>query len=125
MIAWAGGGGCNTLQYPAIPTETLSASTCHRSTAGPPPVLPSWPPPVPQAYSNSLVDHHLILDLITPLAHAYFCGRLPAALSYSQAAILTCVGLQQHEIGGVRAGCWDAAVLCWAARGLHWISCGN
>ena len=60
------------------------------------------------------MDHHLILDLITPLAHAYFCGRLPAALSYSQAAILTCVGLQQHEIGRVRAGCWDAAVLCCA-----------
>jgi hypothetical protein len=50
--------------------------------------------------------------LITPLAHAYFCGRLPAALSYSQAAILTCVGLQQHEIGRVR---W---VLAAAAAGM-------
>ncbi|KAL4434095.1 hypothetical protein ABPG75_000536 [Micractinium tetrahymenae] len=52
-----------------------------------------------QAYSNNLVDHHLILDLVPPLAHAYFSARLPAPLSYSQAAILACVGLQQHEIG--------------------------
>lgn len=56
----------------------------------------------PQAYSNNLVDHHLVLDLVPPLAHAYFSARLPAPLSYSQAAILACVGLQQHEIGKVR-----------------------
>ncbi len=55
-----------------------------------------------QAYSNNLVDHHLVLDLVPPLAHAYFAGRLPAPLSYSQAAILACVGLQQHDIGKVR-----------------------
>ncbi|PRW57974.1 N-acetyltransferase 10 [Chlorella sorokiniana] len=52
-----------------------------------------------QAYANSLVDHHLILDLMPPLAANYFAGRLPAPLSYSQAAILAAVGLQQHEIG--------------------------
>jgi hypothetical protein len=56
---------------------------------------------VPQAYSNNLVDHHLVLDLISPLSHAYFGGLLPAPLSYSQAAILACVGLQQHDIGKV------------------------
>lgn len=61
------------------------------------------PPFLPQAYSNSLVDHHLVLDLVPPLARAYFAGRLPAPLSYSQAAILACIGLQQHEIGKVRA----------------------
>ena len=54
-----------------------------------------------QAYANSLVDHHLILDLVPPLAANYFAGRLPAPLSYSQAAILAAVGLQQHEIGKV------------------------
>ncbi len=57
-----------------------------------------------QAYANSLVDHHLILDLVPPLAANYFAGRLPAPLSYSQAAILAAVGLQQHEIGKVALG---------------------
>ncbi len=37
-----------------------------------------------QAYSNNLVDYHLVLDLLPPLAAAYFAGRLPASLSYSQ-----------------------------------------
>ncbi len=59
-----------------------------------------------QAYSNSLVDHHLVLDLLPPLSHAYFRGCLPAPLSYSQAAILACVGLQQHEIGKVGVVGW-------------------
>ena len=40
-------------------------------------------PPL-QAYSNSLVDHHLVLDLVPPLAKAYLAGRVPATLSYSQ-----------------------------------------
>ena len=68
-------------------TTTLPESLC--------PQQPS------QAYANSLVDHHLILDLVPPLAANYFAGRLPAPLSYSQAAILAAVGLQQHEIGKV------------------------
>jgi N-acetyltransferase 10 len=55
----------------------------------------------PQAYSNNLVDHHLVLDLVPPLAASYFGGRLPAPLSFSQAAILAVLGLQQHDIGKV------------------------
>ncbi len=51
-----------------------------------------------QAYSNNLVDYHLILDLLPPLARTYFAGRLPASMSYSQAAILLCLGLQQREL---------------------------
>lgn len=56
---------------------------------------------MPQAYANNLVDHHLIQDLIPPLARAYFAGRVPATLSYTQAAILLSVGLQQHDISKV------------------------
>lgn len=46
------------------------------------------------AYASSLVDYHLILDLVQPLARAYMAGRLPTSLSYGQAAILLCLGLQ-------------------------------
>ncbi|GAB4815551.1 hypothetical protein N2152v2_002597 [Parachlorella kessleri] len=56
-----------------------------------------------QAYASSLVDHHLIQDLVPPLARAYLAGRIPAPLSYTQAAILVCVGLQQHDIAKVEA----------------------
>jgi len=41
-----------------------------------------------QAYSNNLVDHHLILDLLPGLAAAFFAGHLPASMSLAQAAIL-------------------------------------
>lgn len=51
-----------------------------------------------QAYSNNLVDHHLILDLLPFLARAYFARRLPAPMSYGQAAILVSLGLQQQDV---------------------------
>ncbi|GFR40676.1 hypothetical protein Agub_g1265, partial [Astrephomene gubernaculifera] len=51
-----------------------------------------------QAYSASLVDYHLILDLLPPLAQAYLRGRLPVSLSYGQAAILLVLGLQRREL---------------------------
>ena len=43
----------------------------------------------------------MILDLVPPLAHAYFAGRLPASLSYGQAAILLGLGLQQADVAAV------------------------
>ena len=51
-----------------------------------------------QAYSNSLVDHHLVYDLLPSLARAYFARRLPASLSHGQAAILAVLGLQQRDV---------------------------
>ena len=39
---------------------------------------------LPQAYANSLVDHHLVLDLLPGLAGAYFARRLPVSLTYGQ-----------------------------------------
>lgn len=56
-----------------------------------------------QAYSNSLVDHHMVLDLLPSLARAYFCRQLPASLSYGQAAILLSLGLQQNELSVLEA----------------------
>ncbi len=56
-----------------------------------------------QAYANQMVDHHLILDLLPPLARAYFARRLPASLSFGQAAILAALGLQQRDLDDVGA----------------------
>jgi len=53
------------------------------------------------AYASNLVDHHLILDLVPTLSRAYFEGKLPATLSYGQAAILLMLGLQFQQIGNV------------------------
>ncbi|GAX72715.1 hypothetical protein CEUSTIGMA_g171.t1 [Chlamydomonas eustigma] len=54
-----------------------------------------------QAYSNGLVDYHMILDLLPTLAASYFNGKLPATLSYAQGAILLCLGLQRMEVSQV------------------------
>ncbi|GIM12120.1 hypothetical protein Vretimale_15547 [Volvox reticuliferus] len=57
-----------------------------------------------QAYCSSLVDYHLILDLLPPLARAYLRGRLPVSLSYGQAAILVVMGLQLQELAALEEG---------------------
>jgi hypothetical protein len=44
-----------------------------------------------------------VLDLLPSLAATYLAGRLPATLSYSQAAILLTLGLQRRELGEVEA----------------------
>lgn len=54
-----------------------------------------------KAYASNLVDHHMIADLVPPLARAYIAGSIPVTLSYSQVAILVCLGLQQREVSDV------------------------
>ena len=54
-----------------------------------------------EKYSQSLVDHHLIADLVPPMARAYFAGSIPASMSYAQSAILLCLGLQMKEMDDV------------------------
>ena len=51
-----------------------------------------------EKYSSSLVDHHVITDLVPPITRAYFAKRIPATLSYAQAAILLGMGLQQRTL---------------------------
>ena len=51
-----------------------------------------------QAYCNNVVDHHLILDLAAPLAHAFFSRVLKVTQSAAQAAILVVMGLQRHDV---------------------------
>ncbi|GIL51445.1 hypothetical protein Vafri_7426 [Volvox africanus] len=57
-----------------------------------------------QAYCSSLVDYHLVLDLLPPVARAYLRGRLPVSLSYGQAAILVVMGLQLRELAALEEG---------------------
>ena len=57
-----------------------------------------------EKYSQSLVDHHLVADLIPPLARAYFAGNVPATMSYAQTAIVLSLGLQFKEMEEVAKG---------------------
>lgn len=54
-----------------------------------------------RSYANKMVDHHMIYDLVPLLARSYFSGCLPASISYAQAAILLCLGLQQRTVSDV------------------------
>lgn len=44
-----------------------------------------------------------MLDLLPPLAATYLAGKLPATLSYGQAAILLALGLQRRELSDIEA----------------------
>jgi N-acetyltransferase 10 len=46
-----------------------------------------------EAYAKSMVDYHLILDLIPRISLLYFTYKLPITLSALQTTILLCVGL--------------------------------
>eukprot|EP00967_Tisochrysis_lutea_P049090 scaffold60091_cov28-Tisochrysis_lutea.AAC.7 len=49
------------------------------------------------SYARSLVDHHLVLDLVPMLARLRFDGKLLTPISSVQAAILVAVGLQGRD----------------------------
>ncbi|XP_043690354.1 RNA cytidine acetyltransferase 1 [Telopea speciosissima] len=51
-----------------------------------------------EAYTNNLVDFHMILDLLPLVAHQYFQEKLPVTLSYAQASVLLCMGLQSQNV---------------------------
>eukprot|EP00850_Spirogloea_muscicola_P005761 SM000026S09010 [mRNA] locus=s26:915149:923348:- [translate_table: standard] len=54
-----------------------------------------------ESYARNLVDYHMILDLLPTIARLYFLERLPTTLSYGQAAILLCLGLQHQQLTDV------------------------
>eukprot|EP00250_Pteridium_aquilinum_P001459 c11649_g1_i2 orf=138-3227(+) len=56
-----------------------------------------------ESYANNLVDYHLILDLVSTISRFYFLERLPTTLSYGQAAILLCLGLQHQNLNYIEA----------------------
>ncbi|KAL7230420.1 hypothetical protein ACSBR2_008828 [Camellia fascicularis] len=50
-----------------------------------------------EAYTNNLADFRLILDLVANLSLQYFWEKIPVTLSYTQASVLLCIGLQHHH----------------------------
>ncbi|KAK7402324.1 hypothetical protein VNO78_14503 [Psophocarpus tetragonolobus] len=51
-----------------------------------------------KAYVDNFADFHMILDLSPVLARLYFEEKLPVKLSYAQASVLLCTGLQNQNI---------------------------
>ncbi|OAY35950.1 RNA cytidine acetyltransferase 2 isoform X2 [Manihot esculenta] len=51
-----------------------------------------------KVYTENLADFHLILDIVPILARLYFQGKLPITMSYVQASVLLCIGLQHQNI---------------------------
>ncbi|KAJ4970584.1 hypothetical protein NE237_003683 [Protea cynaroides] len=51
-----------------------------------------------EAYTNNLVDFHMILDLLPLIVHQFFQEKLPVNLSYAQASVLLCMGLQNQSV---------------------------
>ncbi|GER47563.1 tRNA(Met) cytidine acetyltransferase TmcA [Striga asiatica] len=56
-----------------------------------------------EAYTSNLVDHHMTEDFVNDLALAYFWEKIPVSLSYAQASVLLCIGLQGKDISGIEA----------------------
>ncbi|GMI68635.1 hypothetical protein like AT1G10490 [Hibiscus trionum] len=52
-------------------------------------------------YSNNLIDFLSITDLLSILAHLYFQEKMPVNLTYVQASILFCMGLQNQDVSYV------------------------
>ncbi|CAN8254323.1 unnamed protein product [Cochlearia groenlandica] len=53
------------------------------------------------AYTNNLTDFNLVYDICKTLAHQYFEEKLPVSLSYVQASILLCLGLQELDFSSI------------------------
>lgn len=70
---------------------------------GPAPLLSPYDMKRLESYASNLVDYHLVLDLVPAVARLYFLERIPASLSYGQAAILLSLGLQHQELSAVEA----------------------
>ena len=55
------------------------------------------------SYANNMLDYHVILDMIPPIAHLYFTGRLKQSVSMTgvQSSILLAIGLQRKVLEDV------------------------
>jgi N-acetyltransferase 10 len=54
-----------------------------------------------RAYTANLVDFNLVYDICKTLAHHYFQEKLPVSLSYVQASVLLCLGLQESDFSSI------------------------
>ena len=55
------------------------------------------------SYANNMLDYHVILDMIPPIAHLYFTGRLKPSVSMTgvQSSMLLAIGLQRKVLEDV------------------------
>ena len=51
-----------------------------------------------EMYSQNMVDYHLIMDLLQPLARLFFLSRIGSIISKVQQAILLGMGLQMKSV---------------------------
>ncbi|KAK4430637.1 RNA cytidine acetyltransferase 1 [Sesamum alatum] len=56
-----------------------------------------------EAYTNNLDDYLMTEDFVDNLAVAYFGEKIPVTLSYAQASVLLCIGLQRKDISCIEA----------------------
>ncbi|CAO2656738.1 Nn.00g055410.m01.CDS01 [Neocucurbitaria sp. VM-36] len=56
-----------------------------------------------ESYANNMLDYHVILDMLPPIAQLYFTGRLKGQVKLSgvQTALLLAIGLQRKEFSDV------------------------
>lgn len=54
-----------------------------------------------EAYTNNLADYHMTEDFVDDLARAYMLEKIPVTLSYAQASVLLCMGLQGKDISRI------------------------
>ncbi|XP_024376533.1 RNA cytidine acetyltransferase 1 isoform X2 [Physcomitrium patens] len=83
--------------------ETMVGASTENIIRGLTPLLTPYDLKRLESYASNLVDYHLILDLVPTVARLYFLERLPTSISYGQAAILLCLGLQYHQLEHVEA----------------------
>ncbi|KAJ4715525.1 RNA cytidine acetyltransferase [Melia azedarach] len=53
-------------------------------------------------YTNGLIEHYAIIDLVPRLAHLFFQEKLPVTLSHVQAAVLLYIGMLGQDISGIQ-----------------------
>ncbi|KAL0424444.1 UNVERIFIED_CONTAM: RNA cytidine acetyltransferase 1 [Sesamum radiatum] len=54
-----------------------------------------------EAYANNLDDYQMTEEFVNDLAIAYFREKILVTLSYAQASVLLCVGLQKKDISSI------------------------
>lgn len=56
-----------------------------------------------EAYTSNLADYRMTEDFVDDLARAYMLEKIPVSLSYAQASVLLCIGLQGKDISHIEA----------------------
>ncbi|KAJ4896110.1 UPF0202 protein [Raphanus sativus] len=54
-----------------------------------------------RVFTNNMTDFNLVYDICKTLAHQYFEKKIPVSLSYVQASVLLCLGLQESEFSSI------------------------